>query len=392
MTNHRHTLHVVLTIFLIGFGVWGYKVLSAQKPALERKVHTKPAPMVRWEAVTLGDIRIPITGEGTVTPSKEIRLRPQVKGKIVFVSSSFVNGGSFKKDEILVRIDSTDYELAVTLAKSRVKDSESKLKIAEQEAAAAKEEWLILNKKKNIEEMPPLVAKEPQLKAAQAKLEADLAELQKAKLELDRTEIKTPFDGRVSSKSVDIGQYVSSGQNLAVLFSTEIAEIVVPLENENLAWIDVPGFTQDATDGSPAEITADVAGQERTWQGLVVRSQGKLDTRTRMVPVVVQVERPYATKPPLATGLFARVKIFGHTLQNATAIPRNALRGGNMVWVIDEGHTLTFRPVSVAKVFPDKVILTAGLQTGERIVISSLNAVTDGMKVRIESTGGENPS
>lgn len=388
----RHTLHLVITLCLIGMGVWAYNILSAQKPSLERKTHSKPAPLVRWQTITLGDIRIPITGEGTVTPSKEIQLRPQVSGKIVRVSSSFVNGGSFKKGDILLRIDPTDYELAVTLARSEVKDSESELKIAEQEAAAAKEEWLLLNQDQSLADMPPLVAKEPQLKAAQAKLEADFAELQKALLNLERTEIRTPFEGRVSSKSVDAGQYVSSGQDLAVLFSTDIAEIVVNLENENLAWIHVPGFTSDSDLGSPATVMAKVAGKELTWQGRVVRSQGKIDTLTRMVPVVIQVDHPYGTKPPLATGLFARVKISGHTLHNAAMIPRSALRAGNTVWVIDNEQTLTFRNVSVAILLPEKAILTAGLQSGERIVTSSLKAVTNGMKVRIASAGGESKS
>jgi membrane fusion protein, multidrug efflux system len=385
----KRAIHFLITALLICIGTLGYAVLSSQKPQLKRKKPSTPVPMVRWKIVTASNVSVPITGEGTVVPFKEIRLRPQVSGKIIQVSPSFVNGGSYNKGDLLLQIDPTDYELAVTLAESRVKDSESKLKIAEQEAAAAKEEWLLLNKDQSLNDMPPLVAKEPQLKAAQAKLEADLAELQKALLKLERTEIKTPFKGRVSSKSVDVGQYVSTGQNLAVLFSTEIVEIVVPLENETLAWIHVPGFTSGEDVGSSADVIAFVAGKELTWKGRVVRSQGKLDPRTRMVPVVIQVNQPYATRPPLAAGLFAKVKIQGRTLENAMIIPRTSLRGDSTVWVINDEQVLTFRKVVVAKLFPDKAIITSGLQSGERIATSPLKMVTDGMKIQLESPEGE---
>ena len=60
--------------------------------------------------------------------------------------SAMVNGGEFQKGNVLLRIDPLDYQLAVTLAKARVIDSESLLKVAEEEAASAKEEWRLLSK------------------------------------------------------------------------------------------------------------------------------------------------------------------------------------------------------------------------------------------------------
>ena len=340
--------------------------------------------MVRTVKIKTGSQPVRIQGEGTVRPLREINLVPQVDGKVIYVSPSLVNGGEFSKGETLLRIDPVDYELAVTLAKAKVKEAESRLKLAQEEAAAAQEEWRLhrAGGSKAKIKPPPLVAKEPQLAAAQAGLEADRANLSRALLDLARTELKAPFDGRVSQENVDIGQYVSSGQALAVLYSTEAAEIVLPLENEDLFWFHVPGFTHGDGPGSGAMVRARIAGWDLTWPAKVVRTEGKLDERTRMMNVVVRVEKPYAKKPPLAVGLFVTVDIEGHPLPDGAVIPRTALRQGKLVWVVDKGGRLRFRKVDVARVHGDEVMVQDGLKDGERVVITPLKAVTDGMAVR----------
>ena len=232
-------------------------------------------------------------------------------------------------------------------------------------------------------EPPPLVAKGPQLAAARAKLEADRADLSKALLNLERTDLRAPFDGRLSQESVDVGQYVSTGQALATLYSTEAAEIVLPLEDEDLFWIHAPGFTPGSRIGSSATVQARIAGWEQTWSGKVVRTEGKLDERTRMINVVVRVKKPYAKKPPLAVGLFVTVDIKGRTLPSAFIIPRSALHQGNVVWVVDENRRLRFRKVDVARLQGDDAVVKHGLEKGERVITTPLKAVADGMAVRI---------
>jgi RND family efflux transporter MFP subunit len=233
------------------------------------------------------------------------------------------------------------------------------------------------------------VAKEPQLEAARATLAADKADLDRALLNLQRTVVKAPFDGRVSQENVGIGQYVSPGQSLANLYSTEAAEIVVPLENEDTYWFHIPGFTPGDREGASAVVRARVAGREQTWTGRVVRTRGRLDEQTRTVDVVVRVEMPYAKKPPLAAGLFVPVDIEGRALPEAAVIPRAALREGNVVWVVEDGERLRFRNVEVARIQEDEALVTAGLEEGERVVITQLKAVTDGMAVRVAAVQEE---
>ncbi|MGW8301264.1 MAG: efflux RND transporter periplasmic adaptor subunit [Desulfobacterales bacterium] len=394
MNKHKpRIIHFIVTLVFIGIGALVFVVLTATKPKLERTQPPVPKPMVRVASIKTRPQIVIISGEGTVRPLREIQLVPQVNGKVVFASRALVDGGEFDKGDVLLRIDPVDYQLAVTLAQARVKDSESKLKVAEEEAAVSREEWRLLYEAdpKN-KQIPALVAKEPQLAAARAKLAADRADLQKAKLNLERTEIKAPFDGRVSEENVDIGQYVSVGQALATLFSINQAEIVVPFEDEDLYWFHVPGFTPGDEPGSVASVSTRVAGRESIWPGRVVRAEGKLDERTRMINVVIRVNKPYETKPPLAAGLFVTVDIEGRRLENAAMIPRAALRENNVVWVVDQTGQLTFRKISVARLTPDAVLVDGGLKTGEMVVVSSLKAVTDGMRVRLRQEQEGNAS
>jgi RND family efflux transporter MFP subunit len=381
-TSIRRLIQIVMALVFIVVGFFAMKEMKANKPELKRLAPVSSDPIVKVVEIQLKPHTILIRGEGTVKPLREISLVMQVGGKVIYASPSLLDGGQFEKGDVLLRIEPADYKLAVTLAKAKVKDSESKLVLAREEAAAAREEWRLLRKGSK-EEPPPLVAKEPQLAAAKARLEADRADLKKAQLNLERTEFKTPFAGRVSQENVDVGQYVMAGQVLASLYSTEAAEIMVPLADEDLAWLNVPGFTTDDGSGAKAVVKARFGGHELTWPGEVVRAEGKLDERTRMVKVVVRVADPYAKKPPLAVGLFVIVEIQGKQLKNAALIPRSLLHQDNVVWVVDGQNRLRFKKVEVTRFQGDKVLIESGLNGGEKVVESPLKVVTDGMSVKL---------
>jgi RND family efflux transporter MFP subunit len=353
-----------ISVVLITMGVVGFLVLTASKPEMKKRKPPAPVPMVRTVQTKSGQQTVSIRGDGTVRPLREIDLVPEVGGKVVRMSPALVNGGVFRKGDTLLQIDPVDYELAVTLAQAKVKDAESRLELAEEEALASVEEWRLLYPDSSSEDSKPpaLVAKEPQLAAAQARLEADKADLRKALLHLERTKLKAPFAGRVGDEKVDVGQYVSPGQALGTLYSTEAAEIVVPLEGGDLFWFDVPAFTSADGRGAPAVVRASLAGRELSWPGKVVRTEGRLDERTRMIHVVVLVD---------------------------TVIPRGALHQGNVVWVVDPESRLRFRTVEVARIQGDEVIVTKGLEDGETVVTTPLKAVTDGMTVRMVSKPSE---
>jgi RND family efflux transporter MFP subunit len=395
MTNRKKRwAQAALALFGIALGAFGMIKLTQSRPEIQQQKPADHLVMVRTMEVQTAPRCVTIEGEGTVRPLQEIDLVPQVDGKIIYVAPSLINGGQFTKGEVLLGIEPEDYRLAVTLAQSKVKNSDSLLRMAEEESEAAREEWfqLYMDDPAERKDPPPLVLKQPQLAAARAKLEADRADLKKAMLNLERTRITAPFDGRVEKEDVDLDQYVRPGEKLATIFSTDSAEIAVPLDNESLQWFHVPGFTPGQGPGAPATIRARIAGKEQTWKGRVVRAEGKLDEQTRMVRVVVRVDYPYRTKPPLAMGLFVRVEIRGHEIPGLTIVPRSALREGDIVWVVDPDGRLRYRNVELARIDGDQVQISSGLHTGDQVVTSHLKTVTDGMAVRPIPMKETNPS
>ena len=387
----RILLQMVLVVGFIALGFFVMRELKASKPQIEMQKPPTPKPTVRTIRIETNSRPVIIQGEGTVKPLKEINLVPQVGGKVIEISPSLVNGGQFKEGDVLLRIDPIDYELAVTLADAKVKDARSRLELAKEEAAAAREEWrLIQGLPPNSKiKPPPLVAKEPQLSAARAHLKAEKANLRKAKLNLERTKLKAPFNGRVSEEHVDIGQYVTPGQPLASLYSINAAEIIVPLEDDDLRWLHIPGFTDGEGPGSRVTVRARIGGRDMTWPGEVVRAEGKIDERTRMINAVVRVRNPYGNKPPLASGLFVKVDIEGEMLEDIAVIPRFAVRENNNVWVVEGNGRLVFRKIDVAGFQGDQCLVQSGLRTGDLVVTSSMQAVTDGMAVQATDMGGK---
>ncbi|MGD9088939.1 MAG: hypothetical protein PVI38_10625, partial [Desulfobacterales bacterium] len=200
-SRRRLLLNIGLSLAVIVAAVIGATYITKTAPKARRRPPAKIAPLVEVVQIQPGIHNVAVQAMGTVVPAKEIVLESRVAGEIVALHPQFTVGGFLEKGSEVLRIDPLDYELAVTLAAARVKDSESILKVAEEEAAAAVEEWQLLYKNKSENaEIPALVAKEPQLEAARAKLAAEKADLRKAQLDLARTRIKAPFNAIVREK------------------------------------------------------------------------------------------------------------------------------------------------------------------------------------------------
>jgi multidrug efflux pump subunit AcrA (membrane-fusion protein) len=146
--------------------------------------------------------------------------------------------------------------------------------------------------------------------------------------------------------------------------------------------------------GPAVILHADFAGQRYEWAGRIVRTEGEIDPRSRMVHAVARVNDPYSRgedpqRPPLASGLWVTATITGRSVEDVSLLPRAALREGDQVWVLDEEDRIRFRDVGVLRKTADEVIIQSGLEAGERIVLSQLAVVTDGMSVRTAPSPAE---
>jgi RND family efflux transporter MFP subunit len=314
-----------------------------------------------------------------VTAKRTVNLVPEVSGRVLEVHPSMVAGGFFRVGETLVSLDARDYELAVDRARAAVARAEVALERESAEAEVARQEWDALNPG----EAPPsgLVVREPQVRQAEAELEAARADLAVAELNLERTKLSLPFDGVVVSENVDIGQFATVGSVLATVYSTDLVEVRVPLEDRELAWFEAP--LRPGGRGPDATVITRFAGQEHRWSGRVARLEAEVDRASRMVNVVVEVPRPFDPsdeRPPLLPGMFVDVVIDGRIVSSVVPVPRYAIHDG-AVWVAEDGR-LRIRPVEVVRSEREITWIGGGLTAGDEVIVSPLDAVTDGMEIR----------
>ena len=385
-SRRRWVINIVLSIALITVGIAGAAYISKSAPKARRRPPPRTLPLVEVIEVHPQQERIIVSAMGTVTPAREIVLESRVAGEIIDTHPEFTAGGYLEKGSVVLRIDPQDYELALTLAKARVKDAESKLKILEAEAAAAKDEWRAINRnrsKKN-NKPSPLLIKKPQLSAAQAMLIAEKSDVKKARLNLSRTKILAPFNAIVRAKHVDIGSQVSGQDRLADLVGTDEYWVQASMPVDRLNWIMIPRTTGET--GSKVRIFYR-KGIELT--GTVTKLLGELEAEGRMAHVLVEIKDPLGLKspgqqkPPLLIGEYVRMEIEGRQLENVYRIPRTALRDNTRIWLTSKDDKLEIREVQTLWRDEQSVLLTDGLQPGEQLIISDLSKPVHGMQLQV---------
>ncbi|MBE9549033.1 MAG: efflux RND transporter periplasmic adaptor subunit [Proteobacteria bacterium] len=379
----KKILKLILPVLVLVISVVVVKALVAAKPPPEKKEEPPRLVSLYVDEVYSEVVSISVKTQGEVSPKVEIDLIPQVSGRIVAVSEAFAEGAKFGPETLLVKIDDTDYKLAVIRAQARVADARVNV---ERELANAKiktDEW---NRKRNAGKPTPFALNEPQVLGAKAQLRAAQADLREANLNVTRTAIKVPFKGRVRQKNIGIGQYVTAGMSLGRVFSTDTVEVRLPLTDLQLVELNLPmGFMANSSNAPVVNFSAQVGNQQQLWQGRIVRTNAAVDQQTRMVYAIAEVEDPYGdgadNGTPMAVGMFVTAQIEGVHSQTALVIPRLGLRKSDKVYVINADSRLEIRTVEVLSTSMERVLLASGVQAGESVVTSTIPAAIDGMEV-----------
>ena len=380
----KKLLKIISPILVLVVSIGIVQALGAAKPEPQKKEEVQRLISLYVDEVTSDTVTISVQTQGEVRPKTEIDLIPQVSGRIVGISESFAEGAEFGPGETLIKIDDTNYKLAVVRAQARVAEAEVAVQRELANAKIKKEHWL---DKRNAGEPTPYALNKPQVMEAEAKLLAAESDLKEARLNVARTEINVPFLGRVRAKNVGIGQYVTAGQSLGRVFSTDTVEIRLPLTDSQLAELNLPmGFMADAFNAPLVQFSAQVGSGEHFWSGRIVRTHASVDQQTRLIYAVAEVEDPYGlgadSGMPLAVGMFVHADIAGVNSQSAMVLPRLALRNANKVYVINDENRLEIRTVEVLSTSEDIVLVSNGLEVGDKVVTSTIPAAVDGMEVR----------
>jgi RND family efflux transporter MFP subunit len=391
-------LKIVLPILVIALAVKVTMTIIEAKKAPTRRPGVVAKPLVETETVFARDIPVTVEAYGTVRPAVKAQITPQVSGKVVELAAQLVDGGFLKAGELVLRLDARDFELAVESSKAEVAKAQYELARAEEEGKIARNEWEIMNRPKegngSAREKPSddsLIFHGPQLKLAHAALAAAGARMAEAELALSRTRLTAPFDALVLDETVDLGQHLTPGKSVATLQDVKYAEVVFPINDEDMAWLGSFALSGNGSGKGPkVTVKARYAGREERWQGRAVRTEAQIDAKSRTINLVVEVKDPFKKgRAPLLSGLFVEGEISGTTLKNAFEIKRHALRNG-IVWLYRDG-ILRMIPAKAARLTANYAYIVEGLIDGDRVITSRLDGATEGMPVEALTHDNEPP-
>lgn len=351
------------------------------------------AQLVETMTVTAEPVRYTINSQGTVRPRTETTLVSEVTGKIVRLSDNFVVGGFFNAGEELLRIDQSDYQAALISAEANLASAEATLAEEQARSEQALRDWDNLNLVTGRQGREPsaLVLRKPQLAQAEASVRAAEAALMQARRDLERTSISLPYAGIVRSRSADIGQFVSIGTSLGAAFAIDIAEIRLPLTDEQQSFLQLPdsGVQSTSDQSAPAvRLSARVGSRMRHWEGRIVRTEGQVDEATRMIYAIAAVTDPYGRlgterSAPLTVGTFVQAEIDGITAEKVIALPRALLREDGTVLIAGADNELAIRKVEVDRATAETAFIRSGLNDGDRVITTAVTTPIPGTPLRL---------
>ena len=385
MKTRSNIFKYSLPIIILAAGLAGTGSMMHSKTAPEKKTPRTMGTLVETLALQAEDHQVTIHVTGTVQPAVAVSIVPQVGGRVVHLADGFQEGRFFKKGQLLFAIESADYQLAVEKSRAEIARAEYDLAKVKSQARVARMEWERVNLDQQTQPNP-LVLYEPQLKNAQAALAGAKADLQQQLLDLERTRVYAPFNCRIRSKSVDVGQFVTAGQPVATVAGTDAAEIVVPVPLQELQWIDVPRSNRQARSTATVHVHA---GSAHIWKGHIDRSLGEVDANSRMIRLVVTVDDPYGLREKdgraldLAEGMFVTVTLEGKTLEDVFAVPVSALRNNGTLWLRAADGTLDIIPVQVLRREKQHALVRGELHAGQDLVTTQVSGAAQGMRLRL---------
>ena len=368
-----------LVVLIIALGIYVALINSTPELSTTQK---DPVPVaVRAQTIALETISLEVTSEGNVQPRAQTQLLAQVSGEVIAVAEALSSGGQFQRGDTLLELDPRDYEIARGRAQASLDRARAERDFASDEAARVRTLY-----GDELASIADLQRAERTLAVAEASVNEAAATLERTSIDLERTVIKAPFNGRVRSESVDVGQFLREGASIATIYDTERLEVRFPLADAQLAFLD-PDYARLGNAGNNAarvKLKAKFAGDMQNWDATLTRTEGDISTRSRFLHVIAEVNDTTSDKGvQLPIGLFVNGIITGRDVEGLVRIPRTALRADNTVMVIDENDQLHFRDVQIFKLTSDNALVSAGLNEGERISVSPLQFVVEGMPVQV---------
>jgi RND family efflux transporter MFP subunit len=346
----------------------------------EEKAKVDNTPIVAVENISVMPMALEVSSYGVVKPKYETTIVAQVSGEIVELSDRFVRGGIVKKGQLLARIDPNDYHAALIDAQANMASARAALETEVAQGKVAEQEW------KQITDTSPteLSLRKPQLAQEIARVKSAQASVLRAERNLQRTEIRAPYDAMINSRTIGLGSFVGVGSEIGMLLGTAIAEVRLPVADNQLQFLIEQGMNADV------HLLGTYSGKDIQWSASIARSEGVIDSESRMSYLVAEIQDPYRLNKstdntmPLRFGSYVQAKILGIEIANASIVPRY-LVVDNRVAILDNESKLHYAEVKVERQQGGDVIISNGLFDGDKLIVSALDYPIDGMKLALAS-------
>ncbi|RJP31665.1 MAG: HlyD family efflux transporter periplasmic adaptor subunit [Phycisphaerales bacterium] len=404
-------------------------VLISSPPHVPKAEPETLAPVVGVADLVPHDTEVFLEAFGSVVPSRQVRVMPEVSGRVLEHNDRLEPGGLIAAGEPLIRIDPADYQIAVAQA-------QADLDVATHEAArigarietlhgrraqlSVEVEYLRWNAQRlgrlaerdsaGEQESRDAVTQLESREAARKTLDAEIAEqrlavqsaeaavavaeqrLEAARLALERTSVFAPFDAIVVTENVETGQFVAAQTSIATLAATDEfwAEAAIPIGRLG----DIRFALDDEGDASRVTVTLATGGAAVEWEGVALRPLGDLDPLGRMAQVLISIRDPLGLNEGTSgaarrvlLGSFVKLRIDAGRLHGVFPIPRKALRENDRVWVRTAEGRLAIRPVEIVWRRHEDVLVRNGFQPGDQLVTTHLASVIPDMPLRVRDGG-----
>ncbi|MFC5080727.1 p-hydroxybenzoic acid efflux pump subunit AaeA [Vibrio thalassae] len=368
----KRSIKWILPFAILGVAAGGFMLVEQTAPEIDDQKQVDTIPRVKTQILQAENHQVQISSFGEVVPLERTALSTQVSGEVTSWHPNFVAGGVVKRGEILFTIEKDNYQAAVLQAQAQLAQAQAtlieeraKAKVAERQAKKIKDT-----------QVSDLYLRIPQVLSAEASVKSAQAALRRANRDLANCEVEAPYDALVVSRSIGVGQYITSGAQVAELNNIESAEVMVPI-----AGFDAP-FLPDNIVG----VKADVISKGRTnsvRDGVIMRDLGVVDSATRMANLVIRIDDPYALKTdakPLPFGSYVEVVFNGKQIPNLFKVPQELVTD-DRVWIIDQEDKLVPKTVHVLREEQANFYIDSGVKDGDELVLTVPEFPQIGMSV-----------
>jgi len=358
---------------------------QAKAPAGAGRRGMRAGPLAPVQAATASEQAVPryLSGLGTITAANTVTVRSRVDGQLLALH--FAEGQQVKAGDLLAEIDPSQFKVALAQAQGQL--AKDKATLANARRDLARYQQLV---KSNLVSRQELDAQQALVSETEGTIKADEASVASAQLQLDWSRITAPVDGRVGLKQVDIGNQISSGDTtgIVVITQTHPIDLIFTLPENDIATV-----MQAKKTGKPLTVEAwDRTNSRKLSEGVLLSLDNQIDATTGTIKVKARFNNEDDTLFP---NQFVNARMLVDTEQNAVVIPSAALQMGNeghFVWVLNEENKVSKHLVKIGIQDSQKVVISAGISAGDRVVTDGIDRLTEGAKVEVVEAQTETTS